>query len=207
MVESSAPRSPRDWANRSRSVRLRECSCESGAVRGIFAPRLPVGIRPQPATRRRTTGPRVRSERPSAGRRRSRLWPSDPCRVSFRSRGVAGEPPGLFASSNPVRSMAGPRRPQMRRGPVRGRSPAHQVVGRSTTGCGTGPEPRLGSVASGLRSDCRREEDEDQETHDGDHRDDLRQDGGEATKRSAVCSHGLLTPIPDRLLREPGRFT
>lgn len=57
------------------------------------------------------------------------------------------------------------------------------------------------SSGSGLGCQGRREEDEDQETHDGDHRDCPRQDDGKAAKRPEVCSHDFLTPPGPEMLR------
>lgn len=80
---------------------------------------------------------------------------------------------------------------------------------------GTDPRASLRACARAVRVEsgsdlccqCRREEDEDQETHDDDHRDGPRQDDGKAAKRPEVCSHGFLTPSGPELLRSRRDFT
>ena len=89
-------------------------------------------------------------------------------------------------SAGPVRAgNGGPRRPQRRRGPGTGRSPAHQVFDRSSIGCG--PDRAMWCGSGPVGREHRREEDEDEEARDQEHRDRSRHDDGEAVE---VCTHG-----------------
>lgn len=69
-----------------------------------------------------------------------------------------------------------------------------------------GPFVEWNSAAVRLHRQRRREEDEDQETRDEDHRDDPRQNGDEVAERAEVGFHGTLTRRQGLMLREVGPF-
>ena len=100
--------------------------------------------------------------------------------------------------------MKGPRRPQKRRGPSASRPPAHQAVDRRWLGTlarlvrsRLTRRDRL-SWLPAVRRQCRREEDEDEETRDQEHRGGPRQIDG---KVANVDFHGPQTGPARRVLR------